>query len=301
MSSWDTEEGFAEDLLDDDDEEEDIPGVQVTTESLPYNYTYLPHKGPTLFLVAAPPPRMRTAFDPPICNSSQPSHQDGVNCEVIKVLEPEVRWRDGVFEKLLPQLWSDYQNRINNDKELYGTFLEPYTFANYETVLDKTGFYLEMQMKDIAVHGLSTIYLAETLVTRSENLSDLDMKMTFKFDKLLINGTYSATGSLGFWSQIDSEGSQNFSVVVDDVTLAPRIKLDTVQQKVVCESDGSAHLSDIQVPLKWADLTIMFENLGSAYNTFFNMAAVYLVNTQEQNLVQLVKEKIKGEVNSLLC
>ena len=48
MSSWDTEEGFAEDLLDDDDEEEDIPGVQVTTESLPYNYTYLPHKGTLL-------------------------------------------------------------------------------------------------------------------------------------------------------------------------------------------------------------------------------------------------------------
>merc|ERR1719414_1802680 len=124
--------------------------------------------------------------------------------------------------------------------------------------------------------------------------------MIFKFDKVIINGTYTATGSLGFWSQIDSEGWQNFKVVVDHVTLAPRIKLDTAQQNALCESAGSAHLSDIQVPLKWADLTIEFENLGSAYNTFFNMAAVYLVNTQEQNLVELVKEKIKGEVNSLL-
>ena len=47
-----------------------------------------------------------------------------------------------------------------------------------------------ISMSSIYVHGLSGIRLSETHVTRSENLTDIDIKLAFAFDVLRINGSY---------------------------------------------------------------------------------------------------------------
>ena len=38
--------------------------------------------------------------------------------------------------------------------------------------------------------GLSGINLAESIVTRNENLTDIDIKLLFAFDELMLNGSY---------------------------------------------------------------------------------------------------------------
>ena len=57
---------------------------------------------------------------------------------------------------------------------------------------DQTGpmYKANITMHSIKVHGLSGIDLAETTVTRDQNLTDMDMKLVFAFDQLLINGSY---------------------------------------------------------------------------------------------------------------
>ena len=54
-----------------------------------------------------------------------------------------------------------------------------------------SGLYtVHIKMSGLKVYGLSGINLTETEVTRSENLTDFDMRLTFSFDELVINGTY---------------------------------------------------------------------------------------------------------------
>ena len=53
------------------------------------------------------------------------------------------------------------------------------------------GYKANVTMHSIKMFGLSGINLSESNVTRSENLTDIDIKLLFAFDKLTINGSYS--------------------------------------------------------------------------------------------------------------
>ena len=53
------------------------------------------------------------------------------------------------------------------------------------------GANLDVKLMNMKVYGLSTINLTESKVTRSENLTDFDLNLTFSFDALVINGSYS--------------------------------------------------------------------------------------------------------------
>jgi hypothetical protein len=52
------------------------------------------------------------------------------------------------------------------------------------------GYKANITMHSIKMFGLSGINLAESSVTRNENLTDIDIKLLFAFDKLTINGSY---------------------------------------------------------------------------------------------------------------
>ncbi|XP_023338426.1 uncharacterized protein LOC111709068 [Eurytemora carolleeae] len=265
-----------------------------------------PRKGPVLYTpVTTPRPEDAWTRDLPECKDLEPeTRQEGENCKVVVHIEPEIRWRDQVFEKLLPQSWQDIQRRINFERTFYGMSIEPLNNIPGMYVDRNEGVYnIKLNLSDIEIHGLSTIYLNETLVTRSESLSDLDMKMVFRFETLKANGRYSAVGGdFSGWFTIDSDGVQDFDFVLQDATISPRIKLDTTDlHRYGCGLDGSVLLTDIEVPFTWSDMSINFVNLGSGYNTLLNIIATYIFKSQEKNVVDLVKDKVKEELNSLLC
>ena len=52
------------------------------------------------------------------------------------------------------------------------------------------GYKANITMHSMKMFGLSGINLAESTVTRNENLTDIDIKLLFAFDKLTINGSY---------------------------------------------------------------------------------------------------------------
>ena len=52
------------------------------------------------------------------------------------------------------------------------------------------GYRANVTLHSIRLFGLSGINLDESVVTRNENLTDIDIKLLFAFDELMLNGTY---------------------------------------------------------------------------------------------------------------
>ena len=52
------------------------------------------------------------------------------------------------------------------------------------------GYRANITLHSIRMFGLSGINLAESVVTRNENLTDIDIKLLFAFDQLMLNGSY---------------------------------------------------------------------------------------------------------------
>lgn len=285
----------------------------ITTETQPVLATSPQpptEKGPRIYTV--PPsttPRDLFAEDLPNCDELVDEEpEEGFNCVKVVVEPPEIRWRDTVMERLLSQLWEDYQSRLNFNPELYGISLDP---LKVDPLLSKGGISenvatpalsADLTMNNIQIHGISSIYLSESLVTRSESLSDMDLKMQFSFDTFSVNGTYSLQGWLG-WFKMDSMGIQPFEISVTNATISPRVRLDTSLEgdRAGCGKDGRVRITEMEIPLKYDDISFNLHNLGTFYNTAVNALGIYLIKTQEEALVWLLKEMVKREVNSLIC
>ena len=131
---------------------------------------------------------------PPCSELSQSDLDFGVACNNGTVVE-EIRLRDSLFERLFRQLWSDTQTKMNEEAAVNGMVIDPLDVdAQLPEPIEEhqsSGFYtVDIKMSGMKVYGLSGINLTETEVTRSENLTDFDMRLTFSFDELVINGTY---------------------------------------------------------------------------------------------------------------
>jgi len=248
----------------------------------------------------------------PFCEDLMEGFDDMTNCRNKTEPEKITRWRDTVFEKLIHQAWRDTQKQINQKQEYGGILLEPLvakSFIPYHPTFnfsEETGAYsADLKMWDIQVHGLSTIFINDILVTRAKNLFDFDMKVQFKFDKLTINGTYDLTGIIGgswFGSSFSSDGKRPFTVDIINATITPQVKLDTTEnQNLECLKAGDVLITDIGVPLKYDDISINFENLGYTYNTVINGLSIFILKAQEKSFVSYVKDTIRQNVNSLIC
>ena len=78
------------------------------------------------------------------------------------------------------------------------------------------------------MYGISGIKLDKVEVTRSENLTDMRVNVVFGFDRdLEINGTYALKGTVG-WFDIDTNGTQPFSVKLVNATLGPELVIDLI-------------------------------------------------------------------------
>ena len=248
----------------------------------------------------------------PFCDDLMEGFDDMTNCKNRTKPETITRWRDTVFEKLIHQAWRDTQKQINQKQEYGGILLEPLvvkSFLPYHPTFnysEETGAYsADLKMWDIQVHGLSTIFINNILVTRAQNLFDFDMKVQFKFDQLTINGTYDLTGIIGgawFGSSFSSDGERPFKVDIINATITPQVKLDTTENKnLECLKVGDVLITDIGVPLKYDDISINFENLGYTYNTVINGISIFILKAQEKSFVTFVKDTIRQNINSLIC
>ena len=222
-----------------------------------------------------------------------------------------MRWRDTVIEKLINQSWRDIQEQVNRRAEVGGIILDPLevdTLANIHPLVDISestiAYSANLKMWGIQVHGLSTIYANQILVTRAQNLFDIDVKVELKFSRLSMNGTYSLTGSLGGWfgTSFTSDGDRPFFVDIEEATITMRVRLDTTDNKELeCGRVGDVLITNIGIPFTYDDISINFENLGYTYNTVINGLSIFILKTQEKTLLSLVKDKIRSTVHSLIC
>merc|ERR1712029_693573 len=91
---------------------------------------------------------------------------------------------DPLFQRIVSQIWKVHRN-LKDKSTIYGTQIDPLDVPiQREELLPTTA-----RIEGIEIHGLSTVALDDSHMKRKELLNDLDMKVTFKFDKIFINGT----------------------------------------------------------------------------------------------------------------
>lgn len=248
----------------------------------------------------------------PDCEEVDTDTSEGVLCKNTTKPPDVVRWRDMVFERLISQSWEDTQAKISADMLVGGVTLDPLMVDKLagregpmvdisQSALIYTAY---LKMWDIQVHGLSTIYLSNVLVTRAQNLYDLDMMAEFTIDSLVLGGTYNLNGSYGgfFGSEFTSDGDQRFDISITNATLTPHLVLDTSDElKSACGKNGDVLITELELPFVYDDISINFNNLGYGYNAVINGLSIFVMKTEEERLKQLARDFIKGAVNSLIC
>jgi hypothetical protein len=114
---------------------------------------------------------------------------------------------------------------------------------------------------------------------------------------------------LGWWT-LDSKGEQPFSIKMINATLAYEMHLDLVGagnwNSLQCSNEDefsqeNVLITEIGIPLKYADVDFKFQNLGSFANTVVNGVGIYFLKSQEELLVGEIRKGIKKNVNSLIC
>jgi len=281
------------------------------TTQTPAEEIFLLPVGPVIFEIPGTTQASWLEDDIPECSDLMEGFDDMEDCRNSTEPEPIIRWRDMVFERLINQTWQDTQDKIHQSKSIRGVFLDPLVVDNLvgkTPTLDISQssmmYSADLKMLNIQVFGLSTIYLSEVLVTRAQNLYDFDMKAVFSFDKLSANGTYNLNGTLGGWfgTSFTSDGDRPFDVDIVNATITPRVKLDTTDESVLdCGENGDVHITDIEIPFNYDDISINFDNLGYGYNAVINGLSIFILKTQEEALVTFLKESIKDQIHSLIC
>ena len=95
----------------------------------------------------------------PLCESLFENEDKipGVTCDNSTMIEvAEIRHRDPIFERLLSQIWSDFQYKLNTEAQLYGHVLDPFDVdAKLPEPIDirqvGTGYTADVQMHGIKV------------------------------------------------------------------------------------------------------------------------------------------------------
>jgi len=253
---------------------------------------------------------------PPCSELSQSDLEFGVACNNGTVVE-EIRLRDSLFERLFRQLWSDTQTKMNEDAAVNGMVIDPLDVdAQLPEPIEEhhsSGLYtIDIKMSRMKVYGLSGINLTETEVTRSENLTDFDMRLTFSFDELVINGTYNLQGNINFVGPIDSHGTKPFEISIKEASVTNRMKLELVDPESswnvrACSDesfifdDPNVLITEIEMPLAYKDVNFRFEGLGAFANNMINGVGIYMLQTQEATIKEEIRKNIKMNVNSLIC
>jgi len=160
-----------------------------------------------------------------------------------------------------------------------------------------TVYQANLTMSDIVMYNLSKAYLKKISVTRSENLTNIEITAWIGIDLVTANGSYSLQGMLGWWP-VDSDGERSFQAEMHNATLVPKIRVDT---RAGCDERGDAIITDLKIPLEYDEVNFHMENLGEFYNSVVNGIGVFLISSQNQLAVATLKGLIARNIASFTC
>ena len=172
--------------------------------------------------------------DLPLCSDLTTLEVEfGVECDNETAAVPEeIRIHDVLMERLVKQMWDDFQAKMRLDARINGLVIDPLdvdSLLEKPIAIEKAGGYdASVNMTGIKVYGLSEIFLNLSDVTRNENLTDINVDVRFGFDDITINGSYSMEGNLGGWWDLDTKGYQSFLIAMKNATFSVNVEMDIV-------------------------------------------------------------------------
>jgi len=240
---------------------------------------------------------VESVVDMPLCSDlSDIEAEIGLECLT------EERTRDEVLEKILEQSW-DMLDISATLQPLIGDKLDPLNISRAipggEVSVSQEGtvYQANLTMRDIVMYNLSKAHLKKISVTRSENLTNLEVTAWIGIDLVKANGTYSLQGMLGWWP-VDSDGVRPFNAQMYNATLVPKVRVDT---RAGCDERGNAIITDLRIPLEYDEVNFHMENLGEFYNSVVNGIGVFLISSQAELAVTALQGLIAKNIASFTC
>jgi len=219
----------------------------------------------------------------------------------------EAKQSDEVWEQMIRQAWLDIVGAINRDRALYGIGLEPLHIdpLMQEPIYVNTsmlGYEVEFFMWNITVAGLADLKLDELVLERGESLKNLNTRAVLNIGNLSVTGLYKYkavyTGWVWGMSDMDSEGDQHFAVDMQGAKLQVEIGMDAVDG---CNKTGDVVFTKIAFPILYDEINFQFDNLGTVLDSAISIIGEMALDLSKGMLVDVVKDQLKAEVDTLLC
>jgi len=225
----------------------------------------------------------------------------------LNLSDSKPRVHDSVWEGMVQTAWTDYITRLNNEKQLYGVMLEPLTLSevledNIYTSQTLLGYQVELWMRNLTLHGLSSLHLEKLSLERSPGLTDVFTYALLTTPQLKLKGTYrmqgTSSGGIGWLlSDISSEGERPLTITMSGVRIAAELGVGLVSG---CKQEGGV-VTQLSFPFSYRDIEFEFENIGTVLSTAVDAIGGWLIDRERENLVKILKAGIANEVQSLIC
>ena len=97
------------------------------------------------------------------------------------------------------QIWKDVERKLDNREVVRGVdlgkidpiFVDDYMNKSIDIQQKSAMYEADVKLYDIAIYGLSDVFLDKANVFRDENLTDIAYDLGLGFPQIIINGTYS--------------------------------------------------------------------------------------------------------------
>jgi len=226
--------------------------------------------------------------------------------EIVNV-DDEVYVADEIWEQMIRQAWLDIVKTINREKALYGIGLKPLLLDPLmpEPIVindDMAGYHVDLAMWNISIHGIDDIKLEKLELERGQALNKLREKAIIDIGNLTIKGMYKYTAQCTNWfcivDSLDSEGDQPFQIDMTGAKFNVVVKMDTVNG---CGSEENMIITDIELPLDYADVLFEFTNIGTVLGAIVGTIGNIALSFSQGLIVDMVKQNVAKEVPTLLC
>jgi len=216
-----------------------------------------------------------------------------------------------VLENLIPQVWSSMEVVKGVTESLGGTWgwlgqqVEPVDITSFLPngalhLNQSTDFFAaDLTMWNISLYGLSTFHLKEVKVLRPWDLSQLSLDASFSLPELLANGTYNATGWMGFsWATVDSMGAQPFNISVVNATASLKV---TVDSSSPCSPSSGARVTSLSLPLLYSSLQLAMDNIDDGFRFALQSLLEISIHAQMLVLEGALRGAIATYLGDLIC
>jgi len=211
---------------------------------------------------------------------------------------------DVLLERLVMKGWQIYQN--SGFLQRYSLSLVPGVSVldplDVSSLLPVPAFHVEKfdplysvdgWLFNISLHGLSSVYLDSVSVTRSPDLSTINILSQTRLEVATFQGLYNLTGRLGLMS-IDTWGNRPWSADISNITHTLRISMKADNN---CDQSSDIFLSY----LDYQDTSLDMTGLDSTYNGFLEKIFRVLVSTANLSVQRVMRAWVTGLVQNILC